>query len=272
VGTNDYGNNIYLDDIAFTSSVIAPPVAAIQTESDTVCRFEPVAFSAAPQAGNSIFSWFFGTFADPGSAVGPGPHFVTFNTPGSRTVTLEVNNPAGADTALLKVFARNAPVANFNAAAAGLTVSLSNASTNADVYFWNFGDGNVSTEKSPTHQYAIPGTYTVSLEALSLCGAAIKTKDVSLTVGVRDISDKLQVRILPNPNDGVFSVYLSGQLQGEAVLNILDAQGRLIHQRTTLLTGADTAIPYFGLSLSKGLYQLQVVTDAGWAAYPVVVW
>ena len=272
VGENDYGNNIFLDDIAFTSSVIAPPLAAIEAASDTVCRYEPLEFRAVPQAGNSTFSWSFGAFADPGTAVGPGPHYVTFNTPGTRTVVLEINNPAGSDTAQLKVFARNAPVANFNATTAGVSVTLSNTSANADAYLWDFGDSNFSTDKNPTHVYTNPGTYTVTLEATSPCGVTTKTKDISLTVGVQDISDLLVLRILPNPNDGAFSVYLSGGLRGQAVMTLLDVQGRLIHQMNATLAGTETVVPYTGLSLSKGLYQLQVVTDEGWAAYPVVVW
>ena len=33
----------------------------------------------------------------------------------------------------------------------------------ADNYAWDFGDGNQSTERDPSHTYAAPGTYDVSL-------------------------------------------------------------------------------------------------------------
>lgn len=32
-------------------------------------------------------------------------------------------------------------------------------------YFWNFGDGSVSNEKSPRHQYVHPGTYVIVVES-----------------------------------------------------------------------------------------------------------
>lgn len=32
-------------------------------------------------------------------------------------------------------------------------------------YYWNFGDGSISTEANPTHSYSKPGTYTASLRA-----------------------------------------------------------------------------------------------------------
>ena len=34
-------------------------------------------------------------------------------------------------------------------------------------YLWNFGDGTTSTETNPTHQYDLPGSYTVKLTATS---------------------------------------------------------------------------------------------------------
>ncbi|MBN8679007.1 MAG: PKD domain-containing protein [Chitinophagales bacterium] len=37
----------------------------------------------------------------------------------------------------------------------------------ASSYLWDFGDGNTSTEESPTHTYAAEGVYTVQLHALT---------------------------------------------------------------------------------------------------------
>lgn len=48
---------------------------------------------------------------------------------------------------------------------------------------WNFGDGNTSTEVNPTHYYANPGTYNVSLQiwdADSIC--SVTTDSSALTV------------------------------------------------------------------------------------------
>ncbi|MCP4426971.1 MAG: PKD domain-containing protein, partial [Chloroflexi bacterium] len=46
-----------------------------------------------------------------------------------------------------------------------LTVTFTNASTGADSYVWQFGDGATSTEINPTHAYTQTGIYTVSLTA-----------------------------------------------------------------------------------------------------------
>jgi gliding motility-associated-like protein len=47
----------------------------------------------------------------------------------------------------------------------GMTVKFCNNSTNSSFYEWNFGDGNLSTQTSPSHTYAGPGTYTIQLVA-----------------------------------------------------------------------------------------------------------
>lgn len=40
-----------------------------------------------------------------------------------------------------------------------------NNSTNANQYFWNFGDGNTSVLENPAHKYATNGTFNVTLNA-----------------------------------------------------------------------------------------------------------
>jgi len=43
------------------------------------------------------------------------------------------------------------------------TTALPNVGTTPFVYYWDFGDGNTSTDVNPTHDYTNDGTYTVSL-------------------------------------------------------------------------------------------------------------
>lgn len=54
---------------------------------------------------------------------------------------------------------------------APFTVSFRDNSVNANTYFWDFGDGNTSTQRSPIHTYQNIGNYDVSLAIDGgLCG------------------------------------------------------------------------------------------------------
>ncbi len=70
--------------------------------------------------------------------------------------------------------------AGFNFTTNQNSATFSNASSGATTYFWDFGDGNTSTQASPTHSYATIGTYTVCLTASGPCG----TDSVCQTVTV----------------------------------------------------------------------------------------
>jgi len=51
-----------------------------------------------------------------------------------------------------------------------LEYTFNNTSTNATTYEWDFGDGNTSTDESPTHTYATHDVYTVTLTAKNAAG------------------------------------------------------------------------------------------------------
>lgn len=56
------------------------------------------------------------------------------------------------------------------------------SSASASSWFWDFGDGNTSTQQNPVHNYASSGTYTVSLVASNSNGADTITKTNYLTI------------------------------------------------------------------------------------------
>ena len=60
-------------------------------------------------------------------------------------------------------------------------VMFTNYSQNATTYAWDFGDGNSSTEQSPTHTYDTEGTYEVVLTATGAGGSASKSETIIIT-------------------------------------------------------------------------------------------
>lgn len=73
-----------------------------------------------------------------------------------------------------------APNAAFTSAVDGLSVTFTDGSIGADSYSWDFGDGNTSTDASPTHTYAEGGTYTVALTVNNAGGSDTASEDITV--------------------------------------------------------------------------------------------
>ncbi len=76
------------------------------------------------------------------------------------------------------------------AGCAPLTVNFTDLSTGpATSWNWTFGDGGSSTQANPSHQYANPGTYTVSLTVMSASCSDTETKTGYITVQTTPVAD-----------------------------------------------------------------------------------
>jgi PKD repeat protein len=135
----------------------------------------------------------------------------TYTTGGNYTVRLTSWNLAGTDSETKTAYIRVSgppPQANFYAnpldGGVTLTVDFYDDSTGAPTaWFWNFGDGDSSTEKNPVHIYNTPGNYTVSLTVSNEYGATTKTKADYISVG-----------------DAPVAAFLGSPTQGTAPLSV----------------------------------------------------
>jgi len=77
-----------------------------------------------------------------------------------------------------------APVADFTYIGADVkapaAVSFTNSSINAKTYLWEFGDGDTSSAKDPSHTYDAGGTYTIKLTAFGDGGQNSVTKTLTV--------------------------------------------------------------------------------------------
>jgi peptidyl-prolyl cis-trans isomerase B (cyclophilin B) len=77
------------------------------------------------------------------------------------------------------------PVANFmitddTVKAAPAKITFENKSKKAESYEWDFGDGNISGEETPSHQYFKPGKYTITLKAIKEGKISTQTKEIEI--------------------------------------------------------------------------------------------
>ena len=99
-------------------------------------------------------------------------HF--YKNAGTYTVTMKASNTCNnTDTTISFLITLNQkPTGDFTTAKSSYckseTVVFQNNSAAGYSYEWNFGDGSVSTNTNPTHNYTLAGAYTVSLVIKSL--------------------------------------------------------------------------------------------------------
>ena len=145
------------------------------------------------------------------------------------------------------------PVADFTISTTeeGFT-QFTNSSKNAVTYFWDFGDGNTSTEENPSHQFEY-GTFEVTLIVYSSCGENSVTKTAHIVTGTAEQSKSL--RLYPNPAGNYVNIY--SERSGK--LSIYALSGELIKSFPK-----EAGIEYFRINeLGKGFYIIKVSTNEG---------
>ncbi|MFK7808980.1 MAG: PKD domain-containing protein, partial [Saprospiraceae bacterium] len=161
------------------ASSVPPPVAGFTSNTQSGCVPLVVNFQDNSTDATS-WSWTFegGT---PATSSDQNP-VVTYLNAGDFDVSLEVSNASGSDVLSQPDFivVDDIPDVSFSSSANELVVDFFNTSTNANSYFWDFGDGNSSTDENPIHVYGNDGEYVVTLEATNTCGANIFTEVITI--------------------------------------------------------------------------------------------
>ncbi|MFY9800126.1 MAG: PKD domain-containing protein, partial [Methanoregula sp.] len=120
----------------------------------------------------------------------------TYSSPGTYTVNLTVTGPGGTDAEVKTgyIIVNAAPVkptaiftSDTQSGASPLTVQFTDQSTGRpSSWYWNFGDGSISTKQNPVHTYTTtrwPQTYTVTLTVTNANGSdrTVKTRYITVT-------------------------------------------------------------------------------------------
>jgi gliding motility-associated-like protein len=121
---------------------------------------------------NALFIWDFGANASPPVSTNKNPNGITFGTVGPQIVSLSVNANGCSKNFKDTVFVVPDAKANFTSDqqfCKGFIVNFINQSSNADEFFWNFGDNESNQDTSqlfePIYTYADTGRYNVMLVA-----------------------------------------------------------------------------------------------------------
>ncbi len=255
-------------DTATKTVVIATsPVAGFTATPISGCFPLTVQFTNASSSNAVFYNWIFPD-GSPSISTEKNPT-VLYNQPGNYNVTLVVSNAQGTDIDTQSNFIHvlGPPAVSFNFTSDGQTVEFTNSSQGANSCFWDFGDGQTSTEFNPIHVYDPPGNYTVTLICFNPCGTGTQQ-----LVGTDAPAWLRTLRLSPNPNTGQFSVALSGMPAGTVEFTLYSPDGRLLH-RETVETATDGGLVQafdFG-DLPPALYLFQLRSGTGTAMLKVLV-
>src|SRR5882762_626935 len=116
----------------------------------------------------------------------------------------------------------NTPSGTFSYQIDDEVVTFSNSVINATTWKWDFGDGNTSTAKDPTHNYRAYGNFNVCVTGFSPCTSAFFCHTITLAPLVTAVEEIPQstVRVFPNPMSNQLLISFSGLLpQRITILN-----------------------------------------------------
>ncbi len=169
--SNICGSKTYILEVIINT--VVAPVAQFIADVERGCA--PLTVQFTDQSTNNANTWQW-TFpgGNPASSSLPDPT-VSYTTPGVYDVTLMVSNSAGMNELTLSdlIAVEGLPTADFTFNLNTTDAQFVNLSSDANTYFWDFGDGQTSTDIAPLHSYAAEGTYIVSLSVSNDCGTDV---------------------------------------------------------------------------------------------------
>lgn len=151
------------------------PVAQFDASPDVGCSVpHTVSFTDQSSGLPTSWSWDFG---DGESSTDQNP-IHTYVTTGDFVATLTASNAQGSDSATTTISV-DSPIADFRVTRTFGCGPLNSSFTDTSVsthaissWAWDFGDGGASVLQNPTHVYATPGTFTVTMAITDTIGCS----------------------------------------------------------------------------------------------------
>ncbi len=155
------------------------PTAAFGSTVPGSCKMSPIAFldSSVSDGIHAITSWTWNYGDGATETLNSSPFIHTYLTPGNFTVALTVTDTEGCKDSVSRnnLITISNPRAAFSSpdslTCPGRTIRFTSHASGPQLqHFWNFGDGNTSTQRNPTHEYAADGNYDITLVVIDMYG------------------------------------------------------------------------------------------------------
>lgn len=171
-------NNNACADTFFLPVTVYKPLEVSFTHNDSLCITDNSFNFDGTVSGpsNLQIAWNFGPNASIQTSAAEDVFNVVYSTAGVFPVTLTASFNSCSESISSNVTIFRVPTINFDihdglkcAPYVARFINQSQSDTPL-LYFWEFGDGQTSEEREPSHVYTVPGFYTVKLTIVSLIG------------------------------------------------------------------------------------------------------
>lgn len=147
----------------------------------------------------------------------------------------------------------------------GENVFFTNTSVLGDEYFWDFGDGNTSSDMEAVHSYALPGLYTVTLTVFGGACEDSFQQDVVVQVSTSVASHTAVGTSVWSTTEHF--VIQHGMDKGSLLIEVIDATGRLHMQKQLAASPGQVLLP--NSSLSTGVWFVRITNNGEQKSYRV---
>lgn len=242
----------WLDPLNFGVETLNGYDPSFKINASSKCVGNDFIVEAIVNEGVENMLWDFGEDATPSQAAGAGPHNVSYNSVGNKSIQLSYRSN-GVDIEISRdVKVIDLTKLSFDYTIQNKKLTLINQSVDFDSFAWNFGDANTSEEISPSHEYLSYGEYTVSLTGTNDCGSTSVSKQIEMNY------DKL-LSVYPNPSVDKFTVDLSKIIYSEISWTLYSNAGMEV--KTGIISSFSNTLEFNLKGLSAGIYILRMNVD-----------
>ena len=249
-----------IDSVCITIDVCAIPAASFTFSANGL---DLVFSNTTAPSPNQQLSWDFG---DGNSSTSATPSH-TYAVEGFYNICLLITDSCGVDSVceLLNICEITKPEFVINGIGVVRQFLNQTPIEPFQIFSWDFGDGNTSSQTSPNHQFDTLGNYTVCLTITDTCGTDSTCHYIEMIPddpgnGIDDLKELDDLQVFPNPSSDHF--YLSSKMW----------TGKKVSIQVVSITGAEIVNTNMVLNAQQqidasqwvnGIYLLKVTTPKG---------
>ena len=240
------------------------PVFTVHANPDTLCAGHTTQlFAAGGGGGGTTFVW------NPGGQTG---NPVTMTPAATMEYYCTATNAfACTNTDSIQVVVTPAPTDNFSTEVNGNAVTFHDSSSTATSWFWQFGDGNSSTQQNPVYTYSSSGTFLVTLVISTPCGNDTLTREIILyPLSIAAPNGAAAFSIYPNPASGAFSLQFFNR-DPESRIQVVNALGEIVYRNEVKVTGRNVTLQVDGTRFATGIYSIQLFSEGNMVSRKLII-